>query len=272
MSTAFRDALYERLTLRTLLSWLTMLAIFWIFLDSTIPQLAIMTLTAASMGFTDLVSDTYDLRNPVKYSGFGIQMILSGGALLAFEEGTIMLPAIILVIGSWFILNAIQTIRHEGATIPETDRDGHDVYRNYVAGRLYDILKERPQTRRELDESLDADYEVLDAAINQLLDRDTITQNGSEFRLATSPDPNGLTRIQEWTTGMLQRIARPLSLELEQETSNHNRVDRDSTRVTPVERENDSFQATNTRTDHDRPDSQNNGTSSNREQEPESVR
>ncbi|WP_227379687.1 hypothetical protein [Haladaptatus halobius] len=110
-------------------------------------------------------------------------MILSAVALLVFENGTVLFPAAFFAIGGWFILNAAQTIRHEGATISEANLDGHDVYRDYVVRRVFDTLDGRPQTRRKLGESLEAEDAVVDAAIDQLQDNDAIEQVGSEFRI-----------------------------------------------------------------------------------------
>ncbi|MGA9401915.1 hypothetical protein [Haladaptatus sp.] len=152
-----------------------MLAIFYFFLESTAPQLATTALATASAGLTEFLSDAYDLRKPVTHAGFGVQLLLGGVALSVFDDGSVLFPAAFLAVGGWFALNAVQTVRHEGGTVPETTRDGHDVYREYVAKRIYVILDDRPPTRCELGDSLDADDEVVDAAIDRLLDRDAIT-------------------------------------------------------------------------------------------------
>ncbi len=272
MSSGFRDALRERLTLRALFSWLAVLAIFHFFLESTGPQLAITTLTTVSAGLTDLVSDVYNLRKSVTNAGLGIQMIISASALLVFDDGTMLFPAAFFAIGGWFILNAVQTVRHEGATVSGTSQDGHDVYRDYVARRVYDILDDRPQTRRELDESLESEDAVVDAAIDRLLDNDAIQQVGSEFRISSSSDSGGITRIQRGTTGLIQRIARPILLEFEGERSDDLDIDRGGPRGTTIEGRTGSSHGTDSRTKHDNPGPREGSVGSNRQRKSESTR
>lgn len=270
MSTAFGDALRERLTLRAVFSWLAALAIFHFFLESTAPQLATTALVTVSAGLTDLLSDAYDLRKSVTHAGFGVQLLLSGVALSVFDDGTVLFPAAFLAVGAWFVLNAIQTVRHEGATVPETNRDGHDVYGEYVAKRIYDILDDRPQTRRELGDSIEADDEVVDAAIDRLMDRDAVTRVRSEFRISPSADSDGLTRLQRRISVVLRRIARPITLEFEGSDGAH--VNRDDSRGTTIERRTARSRETDSRTTHDDHGSHEVSSDSNRQREFESAK
>jgi hypothetical protein len=214
MSTRLDEALRDRLELRTVIVWFTLMAALYYF-GTSLPQLATTTVMSAVLGLNKILADTYDLRESVKYVGLGAVAVLSGVVLL-FVEGSVLLPVAFLLIGSWFVLNAVQTVRHEGATEPP--RDGHDVYRDYVARRVHETLKERSQTRRELGESLDADDEAIDIAVERLLDRDVIERTGSEFRVSSSLARSRLDHVRIRIAGMARRIARPIAIEFDDST------------------------------------------------------
>lgn len=247
MSTSLGDALRERLELRPVLVWLALTAVLYFF--GTPPlQLAATTVMSGVIGLYDVLADSYDLRESVRHVGLGAAMVLGGGGLLMFDESSVLLPVTFLVLGVWFILDAIQTVRHEGITEPS--RDGHDVYRDYVARRVHETLKERPQTRRELGESLDADDEAIDMAVEHLLDRDVIKRTSSELRVPPSTDRSRLDHARGWIAGMISRIARPITIEFDGSTRADQRDDR---------------------TDRNSSDSHDVGTDTDREHDPESA-
>lgn len=220
MSTPLGDALRERLELRTILTWFALMAGLY-FLGSSPLQLATTVTISAIFGLNNILADIYDLRESIKHSGLGAVAVL-GGVTLAVSGDAVLLSIIFLIIGSWFILDVVQTIRHEGITEPP--RDGHDVYHNYVARRVHEILKEHPQTRRELGESLDADDEAIDMAVERLLDRDVIKQTGSEFRVSPSSD-----RGWEWIAGRVNRVAQPITIEFSGDTPDSTHDDQNTT-------------------------------------------
>lgn len=226
MSVSLVDALRERLELRPVLVWLALMAGLY-FLGTPPLQLATTTVMSGVIGLCSVIADSYDLRESVRHVGFGAAMVLGGGGLLVFDESSVLLPVTFLLLGGWCILDSVQTVRHEGVIDPEVTRDGHDVYHDYVARRVHETLKERSQTRRELGESLDADDEAIDMAIERLLDRDVIKRTGSEFRVSLAEDRSSLDHAYAWVAGMVRRIARPITIEFERDTSDSTRVDQE---------------------------------------------
>lgn len=216
MGHPLHDALRERFAPRSILYGAALLAAFHVVLGASFAQLATTVAFGAISGLTAAASDAYDLREPVEHAGLGAVAVVGGVGLLAAGEGAVWLPAAFLVAGGWFLLDALQTVRHEGAT--EVVPDGHEVYHDYVARQVHDLLADRPRTRRELGDELDADEGALDAAIETLLARGVVTRAGSELRVASSGEDNWLARTRDRLAGVAGRIARPLALEFGHES------------------------------------------------------
>lgn len=216
MDHPLRDALRERFAPRSILYGAVLLAAFHVLLDASFEQLATMAAFGAVTGLTGAARDAYDLREPVEHAGLGAIAVVGGVGLLAAGEGATWLPAAFLAVGCWFLLDAVQTVRHEGAT--EDVPDGHEVYHDYVARQVHDLLADRPRTRRELGDELDADDEALDAAVEKLLTRGVVTRAGSELRVASSDREGWWARTRDRLAGVVGRIARPLALEFGRES------------------------------------------------------
>jgi hypothetical protein len=164
----------------------------------------------AVFGLSELVTDVYDVRQSVRHAGFGIYVLISGAALLLLgDSGLVALPVAFLLVGTWFVADAVQTVRHEGAT--EDEPTGREVYRDYVGRRVHEALDDGPRTRRELSEALDADDGAIDAALAKLRSRGVVVREGSAFRVVDSDDEGVAARV----AGLGRRIARPLTLELD---------------------------------------------------------
>jgi hypothetical protein len=211
------EALRDRLTLRSAVSWLAVIVGFHVFFDASLPQLATTAAVSGLAGVSEAAVEAYDLRESVGHAGVGAASAFSAAMLFAFDDGSIAVPAALLLGGGWVVFDAIQTVRHEGATVPETTRDGHEVYREYVGRRVHEALKERPRTRRELKADLDVDDESLDAAVDRLRDRDVIERSGSEFDVAPTPERNAVGHAFDAVGGVARRIARPVTLEFADE-------------------------------------------------------
>lgn len=209
------DALRDQFSFRTLLVGIGLLAALHVIFDASIPQLATMVGLGFVASVADAVSDAYDLRRSVERAWIGMTAVAGAAVTSAVADGSGRFPVAFLVVGVWFLLDAVQTIRHEGAIVDDEQRDGWDVYHDYVARRVHEALEERPMTRRELDEALEADEDAIDAALDRLGERDVVVRAGSEFRVAKA-DPDGWAgRTRYWSHRTIRRIARPLLLEFE---------------------------------------------------------
>jgi hypothetical protein len=222
MPDSLRDALRERLTAGAALGSVALLAVWIGPLDASLPQLATTVATGLVMTLTDAAGDAYDLRESVEAGGIGLIAVLGGTALLAFGDGSAWLPVALLSVGAWFLLDAVQTVRHEGATVEAEAgadaRDGRAVYRNYVARRVHETLDAEARTRRELREALDADAGAVDAAVATLRERGVVTVVGSELRVTRS-DPTRRERFRRRLGAAATRLARPVALEFDSDAA-----------------------------------------------------
>jgi hypothetical protein len=223
MADSVRAALRERLRLRTVLVWFGFLAfIFW-FLDSSTLQLGMALASASVFGFLEILTEAYNLRSEVESLGLGLVTLLGGVSLFVFGGSNSDMGAAVtfVLIGSWLVLDAIQMLRHESwkDTDDHGDRDGHEVYREYVVKRVDEELRERALTRRELGDELDADDTAIDHALDVLTERGLLSRNGSELRVSSPPRPGALERARSGIAAPLARLARPLTIEFADETA-----------------------------------------------------
>jgi len=211
MMTALRDALRDRLSARTVGLTLAVFAGLHYLLGIPVTQLAASAAMGAVLGLADAAEDAYDLRSSLTHASLGAVAVVGGTALIALDGGPAWAAAAFLAVGLWFVLDAVQTARHEGLAADADDTDGREVYRDYVARRVHESIRERPRTRRELRDGLAADTADVDAAVRRLLERGAVVERGSE--LHDAPDPTRWERAREWLSGVARRIARPMALE-----------------------------------------------------------
>ncbi|WP_226023029.1 MFS transporter [Halomicrobium salinisoli] len=213
MASALRSELEERLSLRSIAFWLVFLAGFRVVFDASVPQLAWLTTTAVVGGLAEIAVDAYGVRDDVRHLGFALTALVGGGALLVLDGGPAWVSAGLLVAGLWVCLDVVQTLRHEGVTVDDEPRDGHEVYRDYVARCVRRALRKRPRTRRELVDDLAADAADVDAALDRLADEGAIERRGSELRVVESTEPTGLAAVADRLRSVARRLARPVALE-----------------------------------------------------------
>jgi biotin operon repressor len=213
MPSTLREAVRERLTLRAVVYFLVAMGILRVAVDASVPQLAVTAALSLVTGAADVVRDVYDVRQSVTGAWAGVVAVLGSGALLGLGEGPVWFSVTFLLVGAWFLLDAVQVARHEGLT--EDEPTGREVYHNYVGRRIHETLDEQPHTRRELFDALEADDETVEAALERLRERGVVIQEGSEFRLDDSDDDSGvLAGVRSAVVGLARRIARPVALEL----------------------------------------------------------
>lgn len=213
MAETLREALREQVTLRAVAQWLVAGGILYFLLDPAPIQFITTTVSMGIFGLSELVTDVYDVRRSVRNGGFGVYALVGGAAMVLSDPNVVALPIAFLLVGAWFVVDAVQTARHEGAT--EDQPTGREVYHDYVGRRVHEALEDGPRTRRELSEALDADDEAVDAALAKLQSHGTVVREGSAFRLDDTDDGGMSARV----VGLARRIARPLTLELDREPS-----------------------------------------------------
>jgi len=213
MPSTLREAVRERLTLRSAVYFLVAMVILRVTVDASVPQLAVTAALSLVTGAADVVRDVYDVRQSVTSAWAGAVAVVGSGALLGLDEGPVWFSVTFLLVGAWFLLDAIQTLRHEGLT--EDEPTGREVYRDYVGRRIHETLDVQPHTRRELFDALEADEETVEAALDRLRERGVVVQKGSEFRLDGSTNDGALAGVRNALVGFARRIARPVTLELE---------------------------------------------------------
>ncbi|WP_415380266.1 MFS transporter [Halosimplex sp. TS25] len=213
MAETLRDALRDRLGLWPALQWAGVLAFLWYVLGPSPAQFITTLVSLAIFGLTELVTDVYDVRQSVRNGGIGIYALVGGTAMALFDDGGgLWLPVVFVLVGAWFVADAVQTIRHEGAT--EREPTGREVYHDYVARQVHETVEERPHTRRELYETLEADDDAVDAAVERLESRGVVVREGSSIRAVESEKRGVVGRVRERVDGFVRRLARPLTLEL----------------------------------------------------------
>ena len=209
MAETLREALREQVTLRAVAQWLVAGGILYFLLDPAPIQFITTTVSMGIFGLSELVTDVYDVRQSVRNAGLGVYALVSGAVLLLLGDPNVAaLPVAFLLVGAWFVVDAVQTARHEGVT--EDEPTGREVYHDYVGRRVHEALEDGPRTRRELSEALDADDEAIDSAVAKLQSRGAVVRESSAFRLDDTDDGGIADRV----AGLARRIARPLTLEL----------------------------------------------------------
>lgn len=230
MADSVRAAVRDRVSLRAALIWLGFIAFSVWFADGSIAQVGTSLVMGVVLGLSELLSEVYDLRGEVRSFGFGLVVLLSGVALftLGSSGGVWWLPVLLAGIGGWIALDAVQTFRHEGLFIADDgeDPDGRDVYHDCVTREVDETLRERPLTPRELSTELDPDDAALDRALAELDDRDLLVREGSELRVCSPPEPSALARARGLAATGAARLARPLTVEFDDEPSGDDGVDR----------------------------------------------
>jgi hypothetical protein len=212
MPSTLWDALRERLTAKNAAGWAVVVAILWHFADGATGQFAITVSSMAVAALGAILTDVYDVDSSVTHLSFGAYVLVSATGLLLFGDGTVWLSLALLAAGGWVVFDVVQTFRHESA-LADDPRDGREVYRDYVARRVHETLDERPRTRRELFDALDADDEDVEAAVDRLVDRGVVERTGSEYRV-TDDESGGTFELGGAIRSALARIARPVTLEL----------------------------------------------------------
>jgi len=212
MTASLREALRERLGVRSVLQWLGLLAFLWYVLDPSPAQFATTVVSLTLFGLTEVASDVYDLRDSVRHGGLGVYALVAGSALALFDDGTTWLPVVVLLVGLWFLADAVQTVRHDGAT--EDEPTGREVYRDYVARQVHEALADGPRTRREIHAELAADDETVEAAIDRLESRGVVVREGSAIRTAERDADSAVARLRDRAVGLAGQVARPVTLEL----------------------------------------------------------
>lgn len=225
MSRALSDAVEERLTIRALTETALALGVLWLLLDPSPLQFATTLVSVGVVAAMDVFGDAYDLRESVRHAGLGVYALFGGLGMVALPgtalvessadatgTETLAVPVLFLLAGLWLVVDGVQTARHLGAT--RDTPDGRAVYREHVRHRVREALAERPRTRRELLETLEADTEHVTTAVRTLRDRGVVTRSGSELRLAAEGRDEGrLNRLRDRLVAAGRRLARPVTLE-----------------------------------------------------------
>lgn len=221
MADSVRAAVRDRLRPRSILAWCGFVAfLFWASDDAT-TLVGTSLVSAVVVGLSDVLAEVYGLRPEIESLGTGLIFLLSATGLSVFGDGAWWVSGSLVAITGWWVLDTIQTLRHEGLTVDEDDesRDGRDVYHDYVTRKVDETLREQPLTRRELSDALDPDDAALDRAVAELDDRGLLVREGSELRTRSPPEPGALARARGLAATAAARLAQPLTVEFEGESS-----------------------------------------------------
>ena len=233
MADSARTTVRNRLRPRSILIWFVLAAFLFWFYDESMVQLGMAIATSTILGLSDVIAEVCDLRSEVRTLSLALVTLLGGISLFVFGGSTSDSGAAVAFVlaGGWLALDAGQVLRHEGLEAAEDhdDRDGHDVYHEYLVRQVDSELRERGLTRRELGTELDADDAAIDHALDVLAERGLLSRNGSELRVSSPPEPGALARVCSGITAPLARLVRPLTIEFEDEASG------DDARPRPVE-------------------------------------
>ncbi|SFR89978.1 hypothetical protein SAMN05216559_0721 [Halomicrobium zhouii] len=222
MAETLRGAVRERATTRALVGWVVVVAALYALLGSSPLQLATSLATGAVVGAARLLAEVYDLRDEVETLALGMISLAGGAALVAVEGDNQSVGVAFLLVGAWTALDAGQVLRHRGLADPSKARDGRDVYRDYLARRVHEAVRDRRRTPRELREALDAEGEEVDRAVEELRERGVLRRVGGELRSVDDDeraDRGTLARTRSAVRAGLHRLARPIAIEFESESS-----------------------------------------------------
>lgn len=218
MADSVPAALRERATTRSVLGWVVVVAALYALLGTSPLQVGISLATGGVVGAARLLAEVYDLRDEVETLAFGVVSLAGGTALVAVAGGSQTAGVTFLLVGAWTAIDAGQVLRHRGLADPTSERSGREVYREYVGRRVHEAIGEESLTPRELRESLDADGDVVDRAVETLAERGVLARVGGELRLAADDADTGrLSRIRSTLAGWISRLARPVTIEFESE-------------------------------------------------------
>ncbi|MCU4800410.1 MFS transporter [Halobacteria archaeon HArc-gm2] len=176
------------------------------------------TVVVAIIVLASWLTETYDLQSALKSLAVGAVATTYGAALFVFGDIPPAVSVGLLVVGVWFLFDAVQVVRHDGLDADERgppDRPG--VPRDDVARNVDYALRDRPRTKRELCDELDLDVAAVDDALATLDERRVLTRQGSELRTSRTPveEPGSVARIRREVRRGASRLARPVTVELQ---------------------------------------------------------
>ena len=223
MADSVRAAVSNRLRPRSILVWFALIAFLFWFYDQSAVRLGMAIATSTIFVLSEVFTEAYDLRSEVRTFGLALVTLLGAVSLFVFGGSTSdsgMAVAFVLI-GGWLAFDAGQVLRHRGLTSDEgrDDRDGYDVYQEYVVRQVDTELRERALTQRELGTELDADDATIDHALDVLAERGLLSRTGSELRVSSPPEPDALERVRSGIVALLARLARPLTIEFDDESA-----------------------------------------------------
>jgi hypothetical protein len=208
-----REEIEDRIEVRSLL---TLAGFAWVSVEmfDTAPEQFVATLVGSGIaGGAGLVADAFDLQEGVRYGGLGLASLF-GGVALFVARGAVALPAALGLVGGWLVLDGAQSVRHAGIEKQDDAQpDGMAVYRGYLRRRIRERLGDRPRSRTELHEAMDADPDDIDAALAELRERDLVSLRGGVYHRDAPESPGGVTRARNWLGGGVRRLARPVTVE-----------------------------------------------------------
>lgn len=186
----------------------------------TSPEMTAVAVVAAS--FASLLSEYADTRN-VRSGTRGVVLgaaAVVGGAVWAVSEPDV-LPAVVLVVGGWLVLDGAVTLRYdldggESGTDAETEMFGPEdggVVDQIAAfqglGRVGRELEDGPATPAEVAAELDRSEPDVRESLEVLQEAGTVERDGDRYRLTGS----GL-QWRSWPGRVLRRLLRPFLVPL----------------------------------------------------------
>lgn len=189
------DAVRERVGVDTLVTAAVLVGLWTVVLDAGPVEVA------ASLAATALVvvPDAYDI-GAARHIGLGFAAVLGAGVLAAVGDGAPWVPVGLGVVGVWLSADAVQTLRRAPDPGPGAAADGREVYHQYVAGRIQELLDEGSRPRLGVAAELDADREAVDPALALLVER-----GGGDYRRSTptvaASSAGGAADSAEWRAG-----------------------------------------------------------------------
>src|SRR5699024_1252803 len=219
MAESVREAIRDRVTLRPVLAYVAVFGFLFWFFDEPVIQLGTSLATGLVMGFSGILAEAYDLRSKLKSLVYGLVVLVSGVGLFSLGDSGSCAGLAFMIAGSWIVLDSGQVLRRDGLKTDETpDRDGHEVFQEYVTRQVDSALREQGLTRRELGVRLEADDAAIDRALSTLDDRGLLTRHGSELGVSSPPKPGVIGRVRNGIEHSVGRLARPLTIEFENES------------------------------------------------------
>jgi DNA-binding MarR family transcriptional regulator len=215
MLSAIHRTVREQLTLRHLLAVAAVLGLLWFVVDVTRELLVGFGVALLVGEVVTILQNTPEIDQRFVKAGIGLAVVLGSSAMgysvLTGGTGVLWLPAILLLFGTWLLIDTVADLYHgrQGKTGQRDDLSSADLMLLMSHSHLLaSELQAGPRTRKELATECDLTASRVDQALEHLVDSGVVDSERDRYILRE--ERTGLRAFARTIArGVCARITRP---------------------------------------------------------------